>query len=356
MRPRTRLLVRFDDLEVAGIVPPPVQPQPESEVLIGAGDIAVCGSPSDSATASLIRATPGTVFTAGDNVYPNGTLSEFRTCYDEAWGSFKDRTRPSRQPRLQHQGGTGYYAYFGSAAGDPREGWYAYDLGAWRIYALNSNCGIVRCDAGSPQERWLRADLATNPRTCVAAIWHHPRFSSRGGHDSVAALWQALADANAKFVLSGHDHDYERFAPLDPTGAVDQIRGVRQLIVGTGGVGLNSFGATHPGSEVRNNGTHGIVKLLLHPWGYAWEFLPVAGRTFRDAGRFSATESRPPGRCRVRSERASGPSSAPQGAIEVTRKSSKETTTGAFPVAPEMYERRPTPPATWSAAVELVAV
>ena len=277
--------VRFDNLDVATIVPPPAQPQPDSAVLIGAGDIAVCRNEDDSATASLIRTTPGTVFTAGDNVYPNGTLAEFRTCYEEAWGSFKDRTRPvPGNHDYNTKGAAGYYAYFGAAAGDPSEGWYAYDLGAWRIYALNSNCGIVRCDAGSPQERWLRADLAANPRTCVAAIWHYPRFSSRGGHDNVAALWQALADANADLILSGHDHDYERFAPLDPTGAVDRIRGIRQIIVGTGGVGLTSFGAIHPGSEVRNNSTHGVLKLLLHPWGYTWEFVPVAGRTFRDAG------------------------------------------------------------------------
>ena len=100
------VLVRFDDLDVAGIVAPPVQSQPDSEVLIGAGDIAVCGSEADSATASLIRSTPGTVFTAGDNVYPNGTLSEFRTCYDPAWGSFRDADPAgAREPRLQHPGG-----------------------------------------------------------------------------------------------------------------------------------------------------------------------------------------------------------------------------------------------------------
>jgi hypothetical protein len=253
-------------------------------VLVGAGDIASCGSSGDEATAELLDGIAGTVFTAGDNAYDRGTAAEFADCYGPSWGRHRDRTLPvPGNHEYGTAGAAGYFGYFGTAAGDPA-GWYATDLGAWRIYALNSDCwAIGGCGAGSAQERWLRDDLESNPRACVLAIWHHPRFSS-GDHGSdplTSALWQALADAGAEIVVNGHDHDYERFGPQDVNGAADP-GGIVEYVVGTGGRSHYAFGRPIENSLVRDSSSFGVIRFDLDAGGWASTFVPVAGASFTD--------------------------------------------------------------------------
>jgi PKD repeat protein len=263
---------------IAAAAPPP--PGAGDAVLVGAGDIADCGSSGDEATASLLDGIPGTVFTAGDNVYETGTTRELANCYDPSWGRHRARTRPSLG---NHDYGTSgaapYFAYFGSNAGEPGKGYYSYDLGDWHVVVLNSNCGEVGgCGTGSPQETWLRADLAASSKSCTVAYWHHPLFSSAqtSGTSSVQALWLALEDGGAELVLNGHAHVYERFAPQTASGVASPT-GIRQFTVGTGGKSLSSFGTIRLNSEVRSNLTYGVLKLTLRATGYLWEFVPVAG-------------------------------------------------------------------------------
>ena len=258
-------------------------------ILVGAGDIASCDSIGDEETAALLDRIDGTVFTLGDNVYPNGTAKQFLQCYDPSWGRHKARTRPvPGNHDYRTQAAAGYFGYFGGAAGDPRTGYYAYDLAGWRIYALNSNCDqIGGCGPGSAQELWLKKELAANPRPCTVAMWHHPRFSSsRHGDDTdMRHLWKVLYDAGAELVLAGHDHTYERFAPQNPEGNLDLRRGIRDFVVGTGGRSHYGFGRrVDRESEVRNDTDYGVLKLTLHADSYDWEFIPVAGGTFRDNG------------------------------------------------------------------------
>ena len=174
------------------------------------------------------------------------------------------------------------------AAGDPRKGYYSYDVGAWHIVALNTNsaCTTISCAAGSPQEEWLKADLAAHSTLCTLAYWHHPLYSSTGAVSTVSrALWQDLYDAGADVVLTGHAHSYERFAPQNANGSLDPTRGMREFVVGTGGVSLQpSFTTIAPNSEVRNNTTYGVLRLVLRPSGYDWAFVPEAGATFNDSG------------------------------------------------------------------------
>jgi hypothetical protein len=261
-----------------------VTPQSAAVVLVGAGDIASCTSNDDEATAKLLDGIDGTVFTAGDNAYENGTATEFTTCYGPTWGRHKSRTHPTiGNHEYNTPGASGYFGYFGSAAGDPSKGYYSYDLGAWHVVVLNSNLVMT---AGSPEEAWLRADLAAHQVRCTLAMWHHPRFSS-GHHGSSTApqpLWQALYDAGADLVVSGHDHTYERFAPQTPAGQVDLSRGIREFVVGTGGAGLYLFEHPAPNSEVKNNQTHGVLRLTLYADHYDWKFIPVAGSSFTDSG------------------------------------------------------------------------
>jgi hypothetical protein len=258
-------------------------------VLIGAGDIADCTDLSGAeATAKLLEANPGTVMALGDLAYPNGAPEDFK-CYDKTWGRVKDRTRPAVGNHEFHSTGASYYfQYFGSAAGDPKTGYYSYDLGTWHIVVLNSECTAVGgCGAGSPEEKWLRADLAAHPSGCTLAYFHKPRFSSglnHGNDPEVGAFWQALYDYNAELILNGHDHDYERFAPQDPNGNADPKRGIREFVVGTGGKNLREFGIHKSNSEVRNNNSFGVLKLTLKATGYDWKFIPAAGKKFTDSG------------------------------------------------------------------------
>lgn len=258
-------------------------------ILVGAGDIASCGSDGDEATARLLDEIDGVVFTLGDHAYEAGTPIEFAACYEPSWGRHRSRTRPSPGNHdYLTADASGYFRYFGDRAGDPGKGYYRYSLGAWHIIVLNSNCSEVGgCGRGSPQERWLRAQLAAHPAMCTLAYWHHPRFSSgrHGGEPAVGAFWQALYDHDADVVLAGHDHVYERFAPQRPNGEPDPVRGLRQFVVGTGGKSLYEFdGPAIANSETRDDRTFGVLKLTLHATSYEWRFVPVAGRSFTDSG------------------------------------------------------------------------
>ena len=251
-------------------------------VLVGAGDIGDCDTTDDTATAALVAEVEGTVFTVGDNAYPDGRLEDFMNCYEPTWGAFKARTRPAPG---NHDWETkdlkGYLDYFGTAAAPEGTPWYSYDLGMWHIVVLDSTCDKTGgCGADSAQGRWLAADLAASDARCTLAIWHAPRFSSgdeHGNDDDVAPFWEALYAADADLVVNGHDHDYERFAPQDPDGREDRSRGIRQFVVGTGGAELRSFDDPKPNSELRAAVSHGVLKLVLHAESYEWSFLQTTG-------------------------------------------------------------------------------
>lgn len=245
-----------------------------SSVLVGAGDIGHCLWKGNQATARLLDGIPGLVFTTGDNAYPEGSAEDFADCYDPSWGRHKERTRPSPGNHdYRTPGAAGYFDYFGAKAGEPDKGYYSYDLGGWHIIVLNSNIDV---SAGSPQEAWLRADLASHPKRCTLAYWHHPLFSSgRRGKAAMKPVWQALYEAKTEIVLAGHDHVYERFAPQTPDGAADPGRGIRAFVVGTGGAGLDRFRTTAANSEFRYNRAYGVLRLVLNDGTYQWEFIAM---------------------------------------------------------------------------------
>jgi hypothetical protein len=257
--------------------------------MVAAGDIASCTSTGDEATAALVDTIPGTVAALGDLAYENGSTSDFSLCYSPTWGRFKPRTRPAPgNHEYQTPHAAPYYAYFGAAAGDPTKGYYSYNLGAWHVIVLNSNCGQISggCGRGSPQVAWLKRDLAAHRNFCTLAYWHHPRFSSgRVGSDAgMETFWDTLYAARADLVLVGHDHDYERFAPQGPNGVAAPNLGLREIVVGTGGASHFVLGTPIANSEVGNDTTFGVLHLTLRAARYDWQFLPVAGASFTDAG------------------------------------------------------------------------
>ena len=270
----------------------PPKPLPP-EIVLASGDISSCQQDWDEATARIIDTIPGTVATLGDQVYDVGAPDEYANCYAPTWGRFRSRTKPAPG---NHDYATvnaaGYFGYFGVAAGDPAKGYYSYDLGRyWHVVVLNSAWreGGPAFGEGSAQLAWLRADLASSSRKCTLAYWHHPRWTS-GAHapdTSAAAVWRVLYAAGADLVLNGHEHFYERFAPMNPSGATDESYGIRQIIAGMAGTGASSgypFGTPLASSEMRQNIAAGIVKLTLDSAGYSWKYIPVAGASFTDAG------------------------------------------------------------------------
>ena len=284
-------------------------------VLAAAGDIACdplslkynFGQGSDKAcrqkfTSDLLFDPAVTaVATLGDNAYQCGAGASYSTSYNDSWGRLLGETHPSTGNHdyltsgasgttsgctTANKGAKGYYGYFGDRAGAVGQGWYSYTLGTWHVVVLNSNCTKVGgCGAGSPQYQWLAQDLAGNSSACTLAYWHHPLFAA-GDKDALETkpFWDLLIQNHADLVLNGHRHWYERIAPVNANGVIDPASGIRELVVGTGGENHESAATRGPISEVYDNQTFGVIKVALHPTGYDWNFVPVAGATFTDSG------------------------------------------------------------------------
>ncbi|TAL07416.1 MAG: DNRLRE domain-containing protein [Chloroflexota bacterium] len=284
-------------------------------VIAAAGDIAC--DPADSkfnggtgtssgcrqlATSNLlVNAGLSAVLPLGDNQYYCGSYAAFMGSYDLSWGRAKGITYPtvgnheyltsggsgpSTGCDASNTNAAGYYQYFGARAGNPSQGYYSFDIGAWHLISLNTQCSSVGgCSSSSPQGKWLAADLAAHPNQCTLAFFHIPLFSSGGRAASNSnGFWQLLYAAKADVILNGHDHIYERFAPQSPTGALDTVNGIREFIVGTGGANSTSLSTIAANSEVTNASTFGVLDLTLHATSYDWNFVPEAGKTFTDSG------------------------------------------------------------------------
>lgn len=282
------------DIDIAKHGLPPAIPG-DGVTVYAAGDIADCtkfapARTGAAKTAALIMDELGknrsaAVLTLGDHTYPNGVLAEFTDCYAPTWGQLKPRTYPTPGNHEYYtKGATGYYEYFGAAAGPGRRGYYSFMLGNWHVISLNSN--LNQPMDHQTQLEWLKNELAQNKSACTLAYWHHPVYSSGGHGDNpkMQNAWQILFAAGADIVLVSHDHDYERFAPLDDHGRQDRTRGMRQFVVGTGGATLTPFRFRRPSSEGGSNSVHGVLKLVLKQNGYEWEFLPVMPGGFTDRG------------------------------------------------------------------------
>jgi len=261
----------------------------------GAGTATAC---AQLATSNLaVGQSLAAVLALGDDQYGCGGYSAFLQSYDSSWGRVKSITHPvPGNHEYQSSGGTdcdpggtarGYFSYFGAAAGDPSRGYYSFQVGAWHLIALNSNCvNIGGCGTGSPEETWLRADLKAHGSLCTLAYWHHPRFTSGvvGDDSDVSAFWQDLYKAGADVVLNGHAHGYERFAPQAPNQSPDAKRGIREFVVGTGGEDFHPFTTTKPLSQARQDAAFGVLLLTLHPGSYDWQFSATPAGSYSDSG------------------------------------------------------------------------
>jgi 3',5'-cyclic AMP phosphodiesterase CpdA len=276
----------------APVEPPPPPPPLPAETILVAGNIATCGTTNDEATAAILDTLPGTIFTLGDNVFPDGSTGAYTNCYQPSWGRHKSRTYAALG---NHEYNTGNadpsYDYFGDRAGPRGLGYYSLDLGNWHIIVLNVNYATVnptKVFEGSAQEKWLKADLAAHPKSCTLALWHNGRFFSSDtlGWNSnayVTGLWKRLYDAGVDVVLNGEQHDYERFPPMTFTGSLDGVKGIREFNIGTGGESTETMVSVAQYSEARSD-AFGILKLTLDAGTYSWEFVPTVPGQFSDTG------------------------------------------------------------------------
>jgi hypothetical protein len=302
-------------LGVTTVVAPPrvlAAPPPAGDpVVVAVGDVAC--TPSDpgfngglgtpghchmKATSDLaIGIAPASVFMLGDAQYNTGSLADFNASYAPSWGRLKPITRPAiGNHEYGSRGGGGHFTYFGNA-GTPRqpgcvkdcEGWYSFDVGKWHVVVLNSECtkisGGTGCAVGSPQQRWLAADLAAHPAACTAVLQHRPRWSSNSfASADVAPLVDTMYAGGVDLLLAGHAHSYERFAPQNPSGARDDAHGIREIVVGTGGSFYSGFATVVPNSLVRKTNIFGVLKLTLRPTSYDWAFVADPETPFTDSG------------------------------------------------------------------------
>ncbi|HST26338.1 MAG TPA: metallophosphoesterase, partial [Gaiellaceae bacterium] len=269
-------------------------------VVVAAGDQHACDGTGDDQTAALIGPlAPTLVLPLGDESGEYGYLSEFLTCYDPTWGVFKSISRPV-PGNHDYEGdstASGYFTYWGSLAGNPGQGWYSYDVGTWHVLAINSNCGLVGgCGTGSPEVQWIKSDLAAHPNVCTLAYFHHPLYTSTpepGYNGPVHDIFNALYKGGVDVVVNAHTRSYERFAPQDADGHVDNQYGVREFVVATGGATLDPTNNHAPNSQAWQASTLGVLKLTLHPTSYDWQFVPVAGGSYTDSGTGSCHSGAP---------------------------------------------------------------
>ena len=268
-------------------------PRASSEVvtLIGAGDQHAVLKPSArSKTAGLIRsvldADPAArAFTLGDLTH-HGTTEE-HTYYDQTWGTFKDRTlfvMGNHDVMYADPPGAAYYAYTGA----PK--YQAQTLGAWRLYILNCEPASKNGPNQTEQLAWLRADLPLYSSTHhILVMCHYPLFASVCAHHlntmtfplRVKPWWQLLQQHRAELVMSGHAHRWERFRRKLADGTVSED-GIRQFVIGTGGVLTRGVVAQDPDSE-KVVVEHGVARFDLHPDHYEWTFTDING-VVRDSG------------------------------------------------------------------------
>jgi calcineurin-like phosphoesterase family protein len=256
-------------------------------VITAAGDIATADpSAATRATSRLVLAIdPRVALTLGDNQYPDGAYDDFERGYDPTWGRFKARTRPTlgNHEYDSSSEAAGYFRYFGDRAPN---NYYSFDVGAWHLISLDSNCRFTGCESDTRQFEWLRHDLATRSAPCTLAYWHHPRWSSAeagGDTPEMAPFTRLLSNAHADVLLTGHQHNYERFAPQTPAGE-HRRNGIVEFVVGTGGKSLSDMGDPGDNSVVRNDSSYGVLRMTLHPRGYDFAFKAVLRSSFRDAG------------------------------------------------------------------------
>jgi len=258
---------------------PPVIPNPgnTSTSVNVVGDTGWCGSPALGPIARLFDRFDGDILLAGDLAYPSGTMDEFRNCFEPSFGKFKARMRaaPGNHDYVASVGADSYFTYFGDRSGPNRTGYYSFRAAEWTVLMLNSNVPISKTSA---QYAFVRTTMQQAPTRCTMALMHHPYDSSglNGPTPSLRDVWELMYNLGADVVIAGHDHLYERHAPVNTDQRRDDAKGIRQFTVGTGGAPLYNKVRNALNSEFLAS-NFGMLRLKLDPALYSWEFMDMNG-------------------------------------------------------------------------------
>jgi hypothetical protein len=258
---------------------PPVVPAPGNRTAFVnvLGDTGWCGSPALGPLARLFDRLDGDILLAGDLAYPSGTMEEFRNCFEPSFGKFKSRMRasPGNHDYVSSVTAQSYFDYFGDRSGPNRRGYYSFRAAEWTVFMLNSNVPIGR---GSDQYAFVRTVMQQQPTLCTMAVLHHP-FDSSGINGPTPALrdvWELMYNLGGDVVIAGHDHLYERHAPVNTDQRRDDPKGIRQFTVGTGGAPLYNRVRAARNSEILIS-NYGVLRLKLDPALYEWQFMDMNG-------------------------------------------------------------------------------
>jgi hypothetical protein len=236
---------------VNGTTSPPPQPtgfQPTSGrpagpgepfVVAATGDGASGQTASDAVVGEIESWNPNLFLYTGD-VYEKGTSTEFYNWYGQEgvrFGKFKSITNPVVGNHEYENGvAPGYFGYWSSVPD-----YYSYDAGGWHFIALNSNSQLDEFGPGTQQYQWLQSDLAAHPDGCTLSYFHHPVVSvgPQGSTPAMLPMWQLMVDSGVDVVVTGHDHQYQRWHALDRDLQVAPD-GVTHFVAGGGGHGVQS--------------------------------------------------------------------------------------------------------------------
>lgn len=187
-------------------------------VVWAVGDGADGGASAQKVTALIAAGRPDRLLYLGD-VYETGSRSDFANHYAPTYGRLAARTAPTPGNHDWPQHLQGYDPYWGRTLRRPPPGFYAFRIGGWEIFSLNSEGPHGRRSA---QDRWLRQQVR-RPGTCRLAFWHRPRYSGgveHGDEPDVQPFWDALR-GHATLIVNGHEHDMQRFRPV---GGLHRVR------------------------------------------------------------------------------------------------------------------------------------
>lgn len=274
-------------------------PAPPAKVILAAGDIQA-SSRTTNPTEAILDANPhNALFALGDNQYDSGTLSAYNSYYSNTWGDAADKPKTYPIPgNHEHKTSlsSNYCAYFrtgknGRAAIDPcakstSTPYWATTIGDWRVLGFDTGASSGGGDLTATEAAFLRSELAADTHKCEVVLLHHPRYNGgeHGPSPALADNWQDMMNAGVDLVLSGHDHNYQRYAKMNGTGGVDTVKGIPLFVVGSGGKSHYALKTRPNGLRASNADTNGVLKLTLKAGGYDWKFLPEAGKSFTDSG------------------------------------------------------------------------
>jgi hypothetical protein len=253
--------------------------------VVAAGGDGASGEASATGVTGLIASLNPNLFLYLGDVYQDGSPSEFYNWYGTTsnFGRFRSITDPTvGNHEYLTPGAVGYFNYW-----DNIPSYYSFNAAGWHFISLNSNLSKLGASGRSAQFQWLEQDLAANQNSCTIVYYHHPLFNigPEGPTSALSGIWTLLAQYGVTIVLNGHDHDYQRWVPLDGSGNPSP-GGITEFVVGSAGHGIQDIVNTDSRVAYSNDTTpaaFGVLLLQLSQGSASFSYQSTDGSTL-DSG------------------------------------------------------------------------